>query len=40
VQAARGGRPQQRVRDLPPPFLVIDSLRHPLTVTRATTPAS
>jgi len=32
VQPARGGRPQQRVRDLPPPFLVIDPLRHPLTV--------
>ncbi|MFZ0048937.1 MAG: hypothetical protein WAL16_24075, partial [Streptosporangiaceae bacterium] len=27
MQPARGGRPQQRVRDLPPPFLVIDPLR-------------
>ena len=32
VQPARGRRPQQRVRDLPPPFLVVDPLRHPLTV--------
>ena len=32
VQPARGGRPQQRVRDLPPALLVIDPLRHPLTV--------
>jgi len=32
VQPACGGRPQQRVRDLPPPLLVIDPLRHPLTV--------
>ena len=32
VQPARGGRPQQRVRDLPPPLLVINPLRHPLTV--------
>ena len=32
VQAARGSGPQQRVRDLPPPFLVVDPLRHPLTV--------
>jgi len=32
VQPARGGRPQQRVGDLPPAFLVIDPLRHPLTV--------
>ena len=33
VQPACGGRPQQRVRDLPPPHLVIDPLRHRLTVT-------
>jgi hypothetical protein len=39
VQPARGGRPQQRVRDLPPPFLVIDPLRHPLTVSLVIRPA-
>jgi hypothetical protein len=32
VQPARGGGPQQRVRDLPPPLLVIDPSRHRLTV--------
>jgi hypothetical protein len=32
VQPARGGRPYQRVGDLPPPFLVVDPLRHPPTV--------
>jgi len=39
VQPARGGRPEQRVRDLPPSFLVIDPLRHPLTVSRCRPPA-
>jgi len=32
VQPPRGRRPHQRVRDLPPPLLMIDPLRHPLTV--------
>jgi hypothetical protein len=32
VQASRGRRPHQRVRDLLPPLLMIDPLRHPLTV--------
>jgi hypothetical protein len=32
MQPARGGRPQQRIRDLPPPLLVIHPLRHPPTV--------
>jgi len=32
VQPARGCCPQQRGRDLPSPFLVVDSLRHPPTV--------
>jgi hypothetical protein len=32
VQPAGGGRSQQRVRDLPPPLVVIDPFRHPLTV--------
>jgi hypothetical protein len=32
MQPARGGGPQQRVRDLPPSFLVIDPFRHRLTV--------
>ncbi|HEX6453039.1 MAG TPA: hypothetical protein VF060_26715 [Trebonia sp.] len=32
MQPALGGDPQQRVRDLPPPFLVINPLRHPPTV--------
>jgi hypothetical protein len=38
VQPACRGRPQQRVRDLPPPFLVIDPLRHPLTVSLVARP--
>ena len=38
MQPARGGRPQQRVRDLPPPLFVIDPLRHPLTVPAAARP--
>ena len=38
VQPARGGRPHQRVRDLPPPLLVIDPLRHPPTVPLAHRP--
>jgi hypothetical protein len=32
VQPPRGRGPQQRLRDLPPPFLVIDPFRHALTV--------
>jgi hypothetical protein len=35
VQPARGGGPQQRVRDLPPPLLVINPFRHRLTVSLA-----
>jgi hypothetical protein len=38
VQPARRSRPQQRVRDLPPAFLVIDPLRHPLTVSLVARP--
>ena len=38
VQPTRGGRPQQRVRDLPPPLLVIDPFRHRLTVPLAACP--
>jgi hypothetical protein len=32
VQSARGRCPQQRLGDLPPPFLMIDPLGHALTV--------
>jgi len=38
VQPARGSRPQQRAGDLPPPLLVINPLRHPLTVPLARRP--
>jgi hypothetical protein len=38
VQPACRGRPQQRVRNLPPTFLVIDPLRHPLTVSLVVRP--
>jgi len=38
MQPAHGSRPQQGVRDLPPPLLVIDPLRHPLTVSFAARP--
>jgi hypothetical protein len=39
VQPALSSYPQQRLRDLTPSFLVIDPLRHPLTVPLAVRPA-
>ena len=39
VQPARGGRPQQRVRDLAPPFLVITRFGTPRTVPLAIVPS-
>jgi hypothetical protein len=38
MQPAHGGGPQQCVRDLPPPLLVIDPFRHRLTVPFAACP--